>query len=210
MNASRRPIGIKLLKWVVVLLIVKVTVNVLSNYPDYFPASFAAEFLQERESYFHGTYQIAFYAHIVASPIALLSCLLLLNNRLRQRYRTFHRYLGRFNVFNIGLLVAPSGLWMSLYAYTGSIAGAGFAVQSILLAFFVYCGWFNACKQQFEQHRAWMLRCFILLNAAIVLRLLSGAATLLTLDPESSYRFAAWASWLVPLGLFEALRGRKA
>ena len=101
-----------ILKWLVVLLIVKVTVQITSNYVGYFPADFQTDFLSGRKPQFNIPYAIAFYAHIIASPTTIVSGLLLLNNSFRLRYPTFHRFMGRFHVFAILLLVCPSGLWI--------------------------------------------------------------------------------------------------
>jgi hypothetical protein len=48
-----------------------------------------------------------------------------------------------------------------------------------------------------------MWRCFLLLCSAVVLRLIGGLATVTHIGGNWSYPLAAWASWLVPLGIFE-------
>ena len=50
-----------------------------------------------------------------------------------------------------------------------------------------------------------MLRTYVLICSAVALRLISGAAGLVGVsNPEEAYVVAAWASWLVPLAVFEA------
>lgn len=52
------------------ILIVKVTVEVMVGYVNYFPANFGSDFLRGRELYFFGPYQWAFYPHIASGPLA--------------------------------------------------------------------------------------------------------------------------------------------
>jgi hypothetical protein len=65
------------------LLIVKVTISVILGYRDYFPANFASDFLRGRQSHFWGSYQWAFYAHIVAGPVSLILGLMLISEQFR-------------------------------------------------------------------------------------------------------------------------------
>ena len=186
------------LKWSVVFVIVKVLVGIVSNYPDYFPPNFDADFLLGREGYFHGTYSIAFYTHIVSTPFALVNGLVLMNKALRRSCPVQHRWLGRMQVLIIMILLVPSGLWMSAYAVSGRVAGAGFASLSLVTGFCVIMGWRRAVEKNFKAHRYWMTRCFVMLCSAIVLRLMSGIATVFIPSATWTYPFAAWAAWLIP------------
>lgn len=186
------------LKWVVVFVIVKVLVGIISNYPDYFPPNFDADFLLGRESHFFGAYSIAFYTHIVSTPFALVNSLVLMNEWLRRSFSAQHRWLGRLQVLVILFLLVPSSLWMSAYAFSGRIAGAGFAFLALTTGFCVIMGWRRAVAKNFKAHRYWMTRCFVMLCSAIVLRLMSGAATVLIPNAMWTYPFAAWGAWLIP------------
>lgn len=206
---GRNTISLSLLKISVVLLICKVTVNILSNYPDYFPPRFEADFLLDRESYFWSSYSLAFYSHIIATPCVLMSGIVLMSNRFRSRFPKLHRIIGRCHASIVLTLVVPSGLWMSVYAYTGSIAGAGFAALALTTGFCTLMGWRHAVKRQINHHRKWMTRSYLLLCSAILLRLFSGAATLLQFDSAWTYPLAAWITWLVPLFGFELIEYRR-
>src|SRR5262249_36011955 len=149
---------------------------VMTNYPDYFPPNFESDFLLGRDKYFFGAYQWAFYPHLVSGPISLFLGLILLSDRFRMRFPQWHRILGRIQVFCVLLVLVPSGLWMSLHALSGVIAGLGFASLSIATGFTVAMGWRTAVKRRFVQHRRWMQRCFLLLCSAVVVRLVGGMA----------------------------------
>lgn len=188
------------------LLILKVTASIVLGYRDYLPPNFAADFLRDREAYFWGAYAWAFYAHIIAGPITLVCGLLLVVDRFRIRFPRGHRTLGKLQIALVLLVLAPSGLWMARYALLGPAAGSGFAVLALLTGAFALQGWRTALQRRFADHRVWMWRCYLLLCSAVVLRLVGGLATVSTLDANWLYPAAAWASWLVPLAVFEVVR----
>lgn len=193
-------------RWGILVVVIKVTFSILSNYVDYFPPNFNADFLIGREDHFIGIYQLAFYTHIISSPIAIIAGLFLIGDYLRNRFPKYHRLLGKWNVFNIVFLVAPSGLWMSQYAITGPVAGVAFAVLALLTAGCALVGWRHAVHCRFDLHQRWMTRCFLLLCSAILLRLLAGVATVAQSEANWLYPAAAWFSWLFLLGLYEVSR----
>ncbi len=191
------------LKVLTCLLILKIIVVVILSYRDYMPPNFGSDFLHGRGSYFAGCYRWAFYAHITSGPCSLLLGMILINQRFRQRFSMWHRSLGRIQVLCVLCLVTPSGLWMACYAETGAIAGFGFAALAAATATCVVFGWRSAVKRRFAEHRRWMLRCFVLLCSAVVLRLIGGLAKFFAVEAEWVYPIAAWTSWLVPLVAFE-------
>ncbi len=103
----------QLVKWLILLLILKVVSSVVLGYVDYFPPNFQASFLLGREAYFYGSYQFAFYPHLIAGPLSIVLGMLLLNNQLRRRFPGWHRLGGRIQVVNVLGVVVPSGLWMA-------------------------------------------------------------------------------------------------
>ncbi len=187
------------------LLILKVTGSVVLNYRQYLPPNFDSDFLQGRESYFWGSYQWAFYTHIAAGPLSLILGMLLISERFRLSFPKWHRYLGRVQVPVVLFLVAPSGLWMAYRAEAGAVAGLGFAALAVITGTTVALGWRLAVKRRFAEHRRWMQRCYLLLCSTVVLRLTAGLATVLDIDAAWLDALSAWASWLVPLAVFECL-----
>lgn len=185
------------------LLILKVTISVLMNYVDYLPPDFNAEFLQEREEYFRGSYAWAFYVHLASGPVALVAGLLLILNPVRRFRPALHRRLGKLQVLNVCLLLTPSGLWMAFRASGGFIAITGFVVLALLTALFALQGWWTAVHRQYQSHQRWMWRCYLLLCSAVTLRVIGGMGFLLDLNPAWTYPMAAWISWLGPLAVYE-------
>jgi hypothetical protein len=185
------------------VLIVKVALGVLLEYGNYFPPNFRSDFLRGRGSYFWGGYHWAFYAHLISGPASLLLGTILVSDWFRSRAPSWHRRLGRIQVANVLLMVAPSGLYMSWYAETGAIAGAGLGSLAIATAACAGAGWRAAVTRRFAIHRRWMLRAFLLLCSAVVIRMIGGLASVLEFDAPWLYPASCWLSWLLPLLVFE-------
>jgi len=188
------------------LLIFKVTLSVVVGYRDYLPPSFDADFLLGREAYFWGPYAWAFYTHLASGPVSLVLGTVLISDWFRRAWPRWHRRLGRFQVACVLLLVAPSGLWMAWYAATGAVAGAGLGTLALVTAACTFWGWRAAVARRFDEHRHWMWRMYLLLCSAVVIRIIGGLATVAQLDALWLYPLSAWASWLVPLVIFECWR----
>jgi hypothetical protein len=199
------------LRWLAVVLILRVLVMILTNYPDYFPPNFDSLFLLGRETTFRGVYRIAFYVHILSAPLVLLGGLILLSEYVRRHHGGWHRWLGRVQVVILLLLVLPSSVVMSRHAFGGWPAGLSFLLLSAATASCAIVGVVYACRRRYAQHRRWMLRCYVLICSAVALRLISGTAGLVGVEsPEHAYILAAWSSWLFPLAACEIVERRAA
>lgn len=200
----------QLAKLLVLVLILKVALGVVLSYRDYLPPQFESGFLQGRQGYFWTTaYHLAFYLHITSGPCALVIGIALISERLRLTCPDWHRYLGTLHILCVLLLLVPSGIWMSIYAETGALAGIGFALLGAATGTCALMGWISAIRKRFDEHRRWMLRCFLLLSSAVLLRLMGGVFSIIGIGYPTTYTLAAWASWGVPLALYELLRARK-
>ena len=104
-------------------------------------------------------------------------------------------YLSRVKTkaFWIGTIILPLILW-------------GLGSLAIATAAFVLLGWQAALQRRFADHERWMWRTYMLLISAIVIRMIGGAATVAGVDAPWLYPFSAWASWLLPLMVFEAVQ----
>lgn len=193
------------------ILVLKVTAAVVLGYRNCFPPDFNSDFLRGREGYFWGTYQWAFYTHIASGPFTLIFGTFLISERFRLRFPAWHRLMGRLQVALILILVAPSGLWMAYHAAAGPIAGIGFAILAILTGTCAALGWRTAVQRRFAVHRRWMWRSYLLLCSAVVLRLSGGLAAISGVQAAWFDPLASWASWIVPLVVFEwtAVRTRR-
>jgi hypothetical protein len=188
------------------VVIFKVTAGVVLKYSDYFPPNFNCDFLRGREAYFWGSYRWAFYTHLAAGPISLILGTILVTDRFRLSSPKGHRYLGRIQGVLVLFLLAPSGLWMAFRAEAGPIAVVGFAALALVTGTTVAMGWRTAVQSRFAVHRRWMWRCFLALCSAVVLRLIVGLATVTGFQNAWLEPVVAWASWLLPLAVYELSR----
>ena len=191
------------------LLVLKVTGAVLWGYGNYFPPTFATGFLHGREDYFFGRYQWAFYAHILSGPLALLTGIVLVSHEFRRRFPLWHRMLGRVQVINVLCVVVPSGIWMAFYAAPGVTATVAFVLLALATGITVLQGYRAVVGRHFARHQRWMMRCFLLLCSAVVIRLIGGLGTVMGVESPWYDRLASWVSWIVPLALFELLVQRR-
>lgn len=184
-------------------MVLKTVIAVLMNYPDYLPPDFHSDFLQGRQAHFYGNYQYAFYAHIFSGPFALVAGLVLMNSRFRTTFPVVHRRLGRVQSLCVLLLVVPSGILMAQYAVGGFGACLAFSVLSLATGWTVAMGWYYAIRRNFQSHQRWMTRCFVLLCSAVVIRVMGGAATTLSITWSGFDVVSAWACWVIPWLSFE-------
>ncbi|HET6423215.1 MAG TPA: DUF2306 domain-containing protein [Planctomycetaceae bacterium] len=192
----------RVLAAMVALLIVRVTVEVMRGYVSYYPPDFSSDFLHGREADFD-RYRWAFYPHIVTGPFSLFAGLLLMSDRFRLQFPQGHRWLGRIHVANVLLILLPSGFVMGFDAAAGLSAVISFVLLTAVTAICTALGWRAAMQRRFVVHRRWMQRSYVLLCSAVVLRILGGIGTVLEV-PWWWYDAAiTWASWLLPLIVFE-------
>ena len=195
----------------VVTLLAKVLLTIVYEYRWYFPPNFEdSAFLTGRQEYFDGVYRAAFYGHIISGPVAVVLGFILLISGGRLRVRRLHRWLGRSQFLIVMLVIVPSGLVMATHAFTGPIAGWGFASLSLATGACMVIAVQQARSRKFASHRRWATRCFILLCSPLLLRLMSGAVIVFQLESDLTYRLSAWLSWLIPLAIYEAWWRRSA
>ena len=206
----KTPLGttplIAVLRLAIMALALKVWVSIVAEYRFYFPANFSASFLIGREDIFVGLYPVAFYAHILVGPVTLLLAgWLMLAAKTSPSRRLHHRRLGRVqSILVIGVLV-PSGLVMAWDAHTGPAAAWGFGLHAAFTGASMFAAIRSAVRRDLSSHRRWAKRCFLCLIAPVILRISMGASIALGFESDAYYQFNAWASWLVPLAIYQSV-----
>ncbi|MEM6689594.1 MAG: DUF2306 domain-containing protein [Planctomycetota bacterium] len=210
------------LKLFLCILAVKVFAMTIWGYRNYFPPNFDDGFLIGRRALFGGVYPLPFYIHIVSAPIGLvLMSFLVASERPTQKLRVIqrnHRRLGKTTAYLVLTLVVPSGLWMAWWAASGTIAMWGLWIQGSLTAGTMLMAIRAAKNHRFDNHRICMNRCFVLMAAPLLLRVLGGASEVAFMTDlgnqhvalwDNIYRFNTWISWLFPLVAYEVLSSSK-
>lgn len=184
-------------------LVCKIVIVVFMNYWDYLPPNFESVFLRGRDGYFWQGYHWPFYVHIFSGPLSLILGMNLMSDQFRARFPRRHRCVGRFQALCVLLLVLPSGFWMAFYAEAGPVATASFVVLSFVTGLCIVLGWREAVRRRFATHRLWMIRSFVLLCSAVVIRISGGLGTMLESEFKWYNQVSSWTCWVVPLLAFE-------
>jgi uncharacterized membrane protein len=111
------------------------------------------------------------------------------------RRPALHRRLGwlyMLGAFGTG----ASGLYMAAFAFTGTVAGAGFAGMALALLVTTALGLAAIRRGDVARHRVWMHHSFALIFAAVTFRLWAPVLSLALGGFEHAYPWIAWISWL--------------
>jgi uncharacterized membrane protein len=162
--------------------------------------------------------------HVVSAAVYVLLGVLQFSVGLRRRRPTWHRRSGRVAAA-AGLVVAGSGLWMTLFyvdAPGGSLLWAVRLVVSTLTALFIVLGFTAIRQRRISAHRAWMIRAYALAVGAGTQAFTEGIGEALLGVNDLSKALSMSAAWAinavvaewairrnpVPLGRMSANRAR--
>lgn len=171
---------------------------------DYYSPDFSSGFLSDKEDIFKGLYKIAFYFHIISTPIALLIGTIQVFFNLNNRFKKSHQLLGKIYVFLILIICAPSGLIMSFYSFGGILSIISFLLLSVLLFYYTFKSYRAILNGDVKKHTENIIRSYLLLISAILLRILSFVFIhYFNWEGETMYTTIAWLSWLPSLIIYQ-------
>lgn len=167
---------------------------------DYINPDFTKGFLLgKKESFEH--YKLFLYAHIIASPIALLAGIF----QFSFTHSKHHRLIGKTYVLSILLFASPGGFYMAWFAIGGTLSVINFCLMAILWFHFTYKAYLHAKQRQITKHKVFMIRSFILTNSAIFIRVLSFINHSYELvELTTGYILISFLSWAPQLLIFES------
>jgi uncharacterized membrane protein len=143
--------------------------------------------------------------HVVAAAVYALVGAFQFSARLRRRHRGWHRGAGRVLV-GAGLLVALSGLWMTLF-YAGAPGGALlWAVRLVVgsaMAAALVLGFTAIRRRDIAAHRAWMIRAYALGLGAGTQIFTEGIGKAAFGDGDLSKAVSVSAGWLLNAAVAE-------
>ncbi|MBR0845899.1 DUF2306 domain-containing protein [Bradyrhizobium liaoningense] len=140
---------------------------------------------------------IVFPLHMIASGLALI----LIPLALLLRHRPpLHRPIGRI-AFCCIVVGALSALPVALCSEANAVARAGLFVQGFTWLALAAAAVHAIRSGNAANHARWMIAVAAIASAAIWLRLVTSAATVLMLPFEEVYAIAAWMCWIVPLAI---------
>jgi hypothetical protein len=135
---------------------------------------------------------LALQCHVVAAAIALPGCLALLSRRLLRAAPVAHRYLGRVVGLVVLVLLAPSGLYLSLFAKGGVPATAGFVLSGIIVVGAMIHGVRTARARDLIAHRRAMAHVVAQLSVAVTSRAMLFVLDATDTDPDLAYLVSLW------------------
>lgn len=145
-----------------------------------------------------------FYAHVYSAIFVLLAGFFQLNTTLLKKFPFAHRNIGKFYVFIVLLLSAPSGLFIGLFANGGFYSKISFVSLSVLWFYFTLKGFTAIKNKNITRHKAFMLRSFALTFSAITLRFWKVILVYLFHPaPMDLYQIIAWLGWIPNLLIVE-------
>jgi uncharacterized membrane protein len=137
--------------------------------------------------------------HIVAAALYALLGVFQFSARLRRRRPNWHRTSGRMLVV-AGLVVAVSGLWMTLF-YTGAPGGdllwAIRLLVSSAMGASIVLGFTAIRRRDIAAHRAWMVRAYALAVGAGTQALTQGIGEALFGTSDLSTAISISSGWLI-------------
>lgn len=137
----------------------------------------------------------AIWFHMVFGAIALITGALNFRHALRRRRPAIHRKIGEWYVLS-AIVGASAGLWLALFAFGGPANRLGFTGLALATLVTTTVAYRHARARDFTAHRAWMIRSYAMILAAVTLRLQLPllAATLGGFAP--AYAIVAWSCWV--------------
>lgn len=136
-----------------------------------------------------------FYVHIIFGGLALLIGWIQFSRKIRSRYTTLHRQIGKVYVIAV-LLSALTGLYIAFYATAGLPAALGFMSLSIIWFYTTLMAYIRIRRRQVVQHRNMMIYSYACCFAAVTLRLWMPFLVPVFGNFQTAYIIVAWWCWI--------------
>ncbi|KQB39214.1 putative membrane protein (DUF2306) [Flavobacterium aquidurense] len=173
---------------------------------QYIPLKSDVAFLQIKQTEISkiSFYYPIFYGHVFSAIFVLLAGFFQFNSVLLKKFPAAHRNIGKFYVFVVLFLSAPSGLFIGLFANGELYSKISFVSLSILWFCFTYKGFTAIKNKNITKHKAYMFRSFALTFSAITLRFWKVILVYLFHPaPMDVYQIIAWLGWVPNLLIVE-------
>lgn len=136
------------------------------------------------------------YPHALFGSIALAAGALQFRRSLLVNRPLVHRRAGVTYVV-AATLTGVAGIYMSIYSFGGWLTHTGFGLLGFALVLTTAQAYRSIKRWDITAHRAWMLRSYALLFAAVTLRFeLPLLVAVFQGDFTPAYQVVAWVSWV--------------
>ncbi len=136
-----------------------------------------------------------FYLHIIPGGVALLIGWMQFSTKLRLRYLSLHRGIGKIYVV-AAIVSAMAGISIGFFATGGFIAAAGFICLGIVWFTTTLYAFVSIRQGKIVAHQRLMIYSYAACFAAVTLRIWLPLLTTWLGDFNTAYRIVAWLCWL--------------
>ena len=140
--------------------------------------------------------------HLGGGIVAIITGAFQLNSRLRSKYLSAHRCLGRLYVLAV-IIGGIAGFVLALNSFGGIVTHFGFGLMAVFWVAATLNAYRKIRKGNVVEHRAWMLRSYALTLAGVTLRLYLGLSTVAGFAFSVSYPVISWLCWIPNLMIVE-------
>ncbi len=146
----------------------------------------------------------AIWFHIVFGAVALVTGALNFRHSLRRKRPAVHRKLGEWYVLAC-LVSAAAGAWLAFHAYGGLPNQLGFGGLALATLVTTAMAYREAKARRFPTHRAWMIRSYAMILAAVTLRVQLPLLAIYFQGFDQAYAIVAWSCWVPNLLVAEVI-----
>jgi uncharacterized membrane protein len=150
---------------------------------------------------------VAAWLHLALAALTLPAGALQFHSRLRARFMSAHRVIGRVYVVAV-LASALGGLALAFVSEGGLVAHFGFGMLAVLWIATTSMAFLRIRAGDVAAHRDWMTRSYALTLAAVTLRILIPLSFMARIPFEQSYPAISWLCWIPNLFVAEWLISR--
>ena len=140
-------------------------------------------------------WNIAFYTHIWLGGFALLIGWLQFVKRIRIKYVTIHKTIGKGYVISV-LGSGFASLYIAHFATGGIIPAIGFLCLGLIWLFTTIKAYVSIRNKQIQQHQKYMIFSYAACFAAVTLRIWLPLLTSLLGEFIIAYKIVAWLCWV--------------
>jgi hypothetical protein len=137
-------------------------------------------------------WNIAFYTHLPAGIVCLLSPMLLFARNYFRWIKDLHATVGRTYLWTTLVLVCPTGMYLALYAKGGLATQAGFMIQGILLFWFTWMGYRKVREGNQQEHVMYMIRSYAIAAVVLTFRIFHILFFLWKVPYQDNYAISQW------------------
>jgi len=140
--------------------------------------------------------------HLFGGSIAMIVGAIQLNSRLRTKFISVHRWLGRLYVLAV-IVGGIAGFILALSSSGGLVTHFGFGLMGVCWVGTTLTAYWQIFKGNIDAHRNWMLRSYALTLAGVTLRIYLGISAVIGVNFGAFYPVLSWICWVPNLLIIE-------